>query len=63
MIVTALPVLHLDQSVTLVEYLFRVFGHLLLFTGIGAILACGVRVIGIVRSEIHGRVESNDRGP
>jgi hypothetical protein len=60
MIVTSLPVLHINQSVTLAEYLFRV---LLLVTGIGAILVCGVRVVGIVRSEICGRVERDDREP
>ncbi|AXG10398.1 hypothetical protein DU484_11400 [Haloplanus rubicundus] len=63
MIVASLLVLHITQNVTLVEYLFRVLAHLLLFTGIGAILVCGVRLIGIVRSEVHGRVKSNDRGP
>lgn len=48
MLSTWFVVLHAPQSVTLVEYLFRVLVYLLPFIGIGVTILWGVRVIGIV---------------
>lgn len=45
---------------TLGEYLFRVLVYLLAFTGIGVTLFWGIRVIGVVHSEISKRGGINE---
>jgi len=52
MLSTPLAVLHTGQAVTLFEYLFRVLVYLLAFAGIGVTIYWGLRVIGVVPSEI-----------
>ncbi len=59
----AFVVLHTGHSVTLVEYLFRVFVSLLAFGGIGVTIFWGVRTIGAVHSKVSRRGEINENEP
>jgi len=49
---TAAIVLHSGHSVTLEQYLFRVFVYLLTFACIGVTLFWGTRVVGTVHSKV-----------
>lgn len=60
MISTSFVALHINQSLTLVEYLVPVLLYLLIFTGIGLSLLWGFRLFGIASSRTHGRGENND---
>ena len=53
-------VLHTGQTITLVEYVIRLFVYLVSITGIGVSMYWVVRVTEIVYAEISGDRGSND---